>query len=203
MNAHRLIAVSILGLLAGITLTFALPAGQEPVGPDEEQALALARQDTARLGQEIRGLLMEEMKRGGLPGAVRACSTLAQQKTSEFLAAIGRPIRRVSLKLRNEANAPDAWERIQLVWFDRLNEQKKLPEEHWEVVEENGSRSLRYLKPIPIQGMCLSCHGPAESIPAEVKQVIRDDYPRDRAIGYKAGDVRGAISVTVPLPDAR
>ncbi|MBK7927605.1 MAG: DUF3365 domain-containing protein [Bryobacterales bacterium] len=47
--------------------------------------------------------------------------------------------------------------------------------------------------------VCLSCHGPAGSIPPEVKKILTERYPHDTATGYASGEVRGAIAVKVPL----
>lgn len=80
-----------------------------------------------------------------------------------------------SLKLMNPENAPDEFERESLVAF----EQKKILEESR--IETTGEmRYFRYIAPLFIEPACLKCHD---------KQ------------GYKVGDVRGAISVTVPMED--
>lgn len=60
-------------------------------------------------------------------------------------------------------------------------------------------RYHRLLKPIIIQGMCLSCHGSEEQIPEPVKKQIANSYSDDLATGYKAGELRGAFSVKIPV----
>jgi hypothetical protein len=55
------------------------------------------------------------------------------------------------------------------------------------------------MQPIRVQAMCLSCHGDPAGIPAEVKEILASRYPKDLATGYKAGDLRGAVSVRIPL----
>jgi signal transduction histidine kinase/ActR/RegA family two-component response regulator len=71
------------------------------------------------------------------------------------------------------ANAPDEWEAKAL---NRILAQR-LTEYH-EVLEESGQQSLRYIKPLLTAEPCLKCHA---------KQ------------GYKVGDIRGGIGVTVPM----
>jgi len=162
-----------------------------------QSPLERARLSAAGLADEIRGLLGEELKKGGFEGAVEACASKAQSATQAFAARERVRIRRVSLKHRNPAGAPDAWERRRL---RELEEQQKWGAPPGEVSEEvaaGGVKSLRYLKPITVQPMCLSCHGTADQIPAEVKSILRRRYPDDRATGYKAGELRGAISVVV------
>jgi hypothetical protein len=52
-----------------------------------------------------------------------------------------------------------------------------------------------------VQEKCLACHGdPAEIDPA-VRQVVAVTFPADAAVGYRAGDLRGAISVRVSAPE--
>ncbi len=78
-----------------------------------------------------------------------------------------------SLKLTNPENAPDEFEKNALLQFEK-NSMKELIS--IETVEN--SKYLRYISPLYIEKACLKCHA---------KQ------------GYKVGDVRGAISVTIPV----
>lgn len=77
-----------------------------------------------------------------------------------------------SLEPVNPTNAPDAWERAALVSFDNGET------EAWITTEESGTPVLRYMRPLVTENGCLTCHA---------KQ------------GYKVGDIRGAISVSVSL----
>lgn len=80
-----------------------------------------------------------------------------------------------SLKLVNPENAPDQFERESLIAF----EEKKVSERA--MVEKIDSiRYFRYIAPLYVERACLGCHE---------KQ------------GYRIGDVRGAISVTIPMED--
>jgi len=51
----------------------------------------------------------------------------------------------------------------------------------------------RFLAPIGVEPICLNCHGPAASIPPDVRAALSELYPDDRAIGYAVGDLRGAL----------
>ncbi|MBT6406447.1 MAG: DUF3365 domain-containing protein, partial [Rhodospirillaceae bacterium] len=44
---------------------------------------------------------------------------------------------------------------------------------------------------------CLACHG--AKIPAAVEEALKADYPNDKARGYKAGDIRGAFTISIPV----
>ncbi len=169
----------------------------------EAEALAAARQVAADLTGRLRDLLSRELAAGGFAGAVRVCAETAQQTTQEFAARAGHSVRRVSMKYRNVQDAPDAYERKKLEALEQLHARGQLPGEIAEVVSEAGQAYLRYLKPITIAAMCLNCHGPRESLKPEIRQVLDDRYPGDRAVGYRTGDFRGAVSVRIALSPGR
>jgi hypothetical protein len=68
-----------------------------------------------------------------------------------------------------------------------------------QVVTDSTGKHLHYAKAIAIQPMCLTCHGPADSISEGVKASLRVDYPLDQATGYRDGELRGAVVITRPL----
>jgi hypothetical protein len=151
------------------------------------------------LGQVLQQLLGEELKRGGVEGAVKSCSESAQAVTEEFARERELDIRRVSLKYRNQKDQPDEYEAARLKQWEAQAKAGKPPAAAAETVTVNGRRYLRYMKPILVQGMCLSCHGPREKLQAEVREIIDTRYPRDKATGYQAGELRGAFSVMVEI----
>jgi hypothetical protein len=51
--------------------------------------------------------------------------------------------------------------------------------------------------------MCLTCHGEKAKIPPAVRAVLAREYPDDHATGFSVGDVRGAVSVRIPLVPPR
>jgi len=165
--------------------------------PTPRQRAASAISDLSAL---LRELLSTELKAGGYPAAVQSCSETAQLVTEEFGHERGLEIRRVSLRPRNAKDQPDEYEAAKLKAWAALPA-AKLPAEDVETVTEEGRRYLRVMKPITLQAMCLGCHGSAAEISPEVRAVLAERYPRDKATGYKAGDLRGAFTVTVPLKD--
>lgn len=157
-----------------------------------------ARAAVKELGEKIRSLLAAELAAGGFEGAVGVCAEKAQAETKRYAAEHGIQIRRVSTKARNPLNRPDEWERARLEeWAAALQAGETLPE-----FTENGKADGEYrlLVPIRIQAMCLTCHGDDKQIPAAVKVLLKEHYPRDAAVNYRNGDLRGAFSVTLPRP---
>jgi PAS domain S-box-containing protein len=70
-------------------------------------------------------------------------------------------------------NAPDAWETAALKTFEDGNDEVHTVE------EINGEKYLRLMRPLPAEPGCLECHPSPQ--------------------GYRKGDVRGGISVSIPM----
>jgi hypothetical protein len=139
----------------------------------------------------------------GPVGAISICNEKAPQLLQEMRQQTGWDIRRVSLKTRNETTGtPDAWEARQLAEFNIRVANGAKPEtlEVGEIVTgADGKRSYRYMKALPVAEVCQTCHGAADSFSGDLKAALAKDYPRDRATGYTAGEVRGALTVKRPL----
>lgn len=140
---------------------------------------------------QLKSRLKAAMKDGGPVNAIEVCNItapdIASNLSNEFTWKIGR----TSLKTRNASNLPDSWEAQVLRQF----EQRKLSGEDISKLDyyENTEKGFRYMKAIPTQGLCLTCHG--ESIPEAVKVKLQELYPQDKATGFKAGDIRGAFTL--------
>ncbi len=81
-----------------------------------------------------------------------------------------------SLEPLNPANAPDPWERTALMAIrDGAGEVKGIQ-------RQDGKEVMRLMRPLPTEKPCLNCHA---------------------SQGYKVGDVRGGISVTVGMAPFR
>ncbi|MEK7724817.1 MAG: DUF3365 domain-containing protein, partial [Acidobacteriota bacterium] len=161
--------------------------------------VAEARKTADGLMQSVRGVLVELVKDGKFAEAADACSTMAQDMTKNYAESKEIEVYRVSLKYRNAMNRPDKLEKRQLKNFDKQAAENTLVKDYYEVVKSGNNRELLYMKPLIVQGMCLKCHGSESEIPADVKKIFAVNYPKDKAIGYKVGDVRGAITVRMPL----
>jgi len=150
------------------------------------------------LKQELQG----GMQDGGPVNAISVCNLSAPGIANTYSVRNGWDVGRTSLRLRNPANAPDAWERSVLVSFDERKAAGEDPAkmEHHEVVRQDGVKVLRYMKAIPTAKLCLACHG--ENIDSITRTRLEKLYPDDQALGYKAGDIRGAFSITQPLDTA-
>ena len=146
----------------------------------------------------LKSKLVQELQAGGPASAVHVCSQVAQQIADEH-SSESMQVRRVSLKVRNPKDEPDAWEQTRLRELHARHADEDLPDEQFFVVEQDDRRYARYLKPITIQKPCLNCHGPENQLSEEVKAKLAELYPQDEATGYQLGDLRGAVSVRAEL----
>lgn len=164
-----------------------------------------ARALSSELVQQLGAALKRELAANGPEGAVSVCRDMAPAIAGELSRQSGGRVARVSLKPRNPLlGEPDEWEQRVLADFDRRAANGEKPEslEFTEFVTEPHGRYFRYMKALPVQPLCLTCHGTADNIPGQVKQKLSIEYPRDRATGYRLGQVRGAVTIKQPLDRA-
>jgi hypothetical protein len=169
---------------------------------DVQVRVEAARQATAEFVKQLGGTMQREMQAGGPAAAMKVCRDEAPRIANEISLQKGWRITRVGTRVRNPMlGMPDAWEQGVLRAFEeRAVKGEKLEDmAYFEVVEEPAGKSLRFMKAIGLAPQCLACHGSSEQIAVPVRTRIQSLYPHDRAIGYKAGDLRGAVSIKQPL----
>jgi hypothetical protein len=168
---------------------------------DEAKLLDEARMVASSVPPKLAVVLQDAIAQNGLERAIDVCSERAPQLAREASEKTGWNIRRVSLRNRNPRAVPDAWERAVLLDFDQRAAAGENPAtlESGQIVSENGAKVYRYMKALPVQGLCLSCHGAPEKISPAVKARLNERYPKDSATGYSLGQVRGAMTIKRPL----
>jgi hypothetical protein len=71
-------------------------------------------------------------------------------------------------------------------------------------VTAGGRRYVHYMKPIFIgTPVCLQCHGAPDKLAPGVADALKALYPHDQATDYAIGDLRGAVSVKIPIESPR
>lgn len=185
-------------LLLGAACRDARPPAAVTMTPDSAD-LAVARDAAMALGGDLMSMLTSELARGGPAAAIAVCADSAQERTRRHQQT-GVMVRRVGTRVRNPANAPDSVERQVLGRFAAIIAEGSAPTDTAFVTGTSaGGTELRFLRPVRIQPPCLGCHGPADQLSPEARQVIASRYPNDQATGYAVGDLRGAISVRLAL----
>ena len=154
----------------------------------------LARAAAKELGMTLKGRLTATLQTQGPTGAVAVCCDEAPAIARAVSDRLGVRVGRTALRVRNPANAADAWEKSGLEKLGAMLSSGVQPADA-EVVEVVEGE-VRYLKPIVTEPLCLTCHG--DAIDAGLMEQIRAAYPTDVATGFKPGDLRGAFTVRVP-----
>lgn len=171
---------------------------------DDAPWLAEARSVASTVPPKLLSVLTEEIAKGGPASAIDVCRDKAPAMAKAASAQSGWAIKRVSLKNRNPKAVPDAWERAMLEEFDRRASAGEAPaslEASTTVTTPTGHTEYRYMKALPVQPVCLACHGTPESLAPEVSQQLHTLYPDDRAVGYALGQIRGAMTIRKLLPN--
>ena len=186
--------------LLAFALTAALPA-LPALAADEVQLLDEARKVATSIPPKLLEVLDDEIRKGGPENAIGVCREKAPQMAKAASEKTGWAIRRVSLENRNLKAAPDAWEKGVLEEFDRRAAAGDKPTglEKGELLTADGQQVYRYMKALPTQDLCLQCHGTADRISPAVQAKLQELYPNDKAVGYSAAEIRGAITLRKPL----
>lgn len=191
---RRLSAVLMSALLLVAGTTLAVQAGETnnaQMAELKKRALALIK----GFGMNLKGTLMQELKKNGPVSAIHVCNRKAEEIANIF-SVRGWSVGRTALKLRNAMqNTPDEWERETLKMFEKKLAAGADPKTliRAEIVEQDGRKVFRLMKAIIVQKPCLQCHG--TDIKQEVRDAIEASYPKDDATGFKLGQLRGAFTV--------
>ncbi len=183
-------------LFASQTL-YAEKEGAKHKGCDSEmkEVIKTGKEASMTLLKTLGGNMKKHMKAGGPKDALSFCSVNAAGLTADVSAKFGEgvDVKRITLKPRNPANMAEGSEKEILEALETLKRNGvKLPRY---LIQKEGS-GYKYYKPLVInKKVCLKCHGTSmeKGLMAEIKK----RYPTDKATGYKMGDLRGAIVVTI------
>jgi hypothetical protein len=181
--------------LFAIALLASLPALAD------DPYIADARKVASALPPKLLAVLSAEIAKSGPEGAISVCRDQAPQLAKAASEESGWAVRRVSLKNRNPKAVPDPWERAVLEDFDRRAAAGENPFalERGEIVADGGQKTYRYMKALPTQEPCLNCHGDPAAMKPAVREKLGALYPQDKAVGYRANEIRGAITLRKPL----
>ena len=176
----------------------AAPALAQDKNQDKNQELLQqARTVAMEIPPKLLAVLQTEIAKGGPEGAIGVCRDKAPAMAKAASEKSGWNISRVSLKNRNANAAPDAWEKAVLEDFDQRKAAGESPAtlEKGEIVTQGEVQTYRYMKALPTQSLCISCHGSPEQFSPSLKTKLHELYPEDKAIGYSVGEIRGAITL--------
>ncbi|RPH54046.1 MAG: DUF3365 domain-containing protein [Lysobacterales bacterium] len=173
---------------------YAVCSGAEPAQAPDPDLHAADRALAKQLATELKTALTKALQVSP-ESAIGVCKTRAPQIAAKISAENAVTIGRTSLRVRNPANAPSAWQREVLEEFQRRTDAGEVASamEYSAVIEADGYTAPRYMKAIVTEPLCVTCHG--QQLSPAVKQAIAAKYPADAATGFSVGDLRGAVYV--------
>ena len=175
---------------------FATPALAQNEAP--KQLVEQSRRIALKVSVQHRSQLVREMQLSGPLRSLLVCKYSCPEITSSQSRKTGWKVSMVSLKPRNSAlGMADVWEQKVLQDFDRRVAKGEKAEtlEFAEIVSEPQGKYFRYAQAIPVEPLCLTCHGARATLPDAVKAQLAIDYPFDRATGFSMGQVYGIVSI--------
>lgn len=162
---------------------------QLQVCPTEDQdkvmdILMLFLDSSKKVIEDAQGFInLEGKSHKGFIGAV-----YGRETSRDFFKKSGIEIKQTTLRYRNPDNAPDKFESKALKMF--LNPSYPEGKGYGEVVSKEGEPYYRYVLPIYVEKACLKCHGESDG---------KADPTGHMKEGYKVGEARWAVSVSMPL----
>lgn len=159
---------------------------------DGPPPLMRAKKAVKQLAGTLKKRLGAALRDGGPPAGIAACKLVAQDLTAAVSADTGVRVGRSSLRLRNPANTGPEWVQELLTEWGEGRVSAYQPGH----ATEDGT--LRFWKPIPVDGVCLNCHARPDALLPEIREALETAYPEDRATGFQYGDLRGVFWAEVP-----
>lgn len=180
-----------------VAVAVVMVAGCAKPSPEANaQALAQADEAATTLGRTLKARLQAALPQG-VEQAMSVCADEAQAMGAKVAAEQEAKVGRSSLRVRNPKNEGPDWVRA---WLQAQGERPAAGVEGFARIEETASGPVaRVLKPIAVEPACVLCHGAPESLAPEVKEILAERYPQDRATGYQVGDLRGALWAERPV----
>lgn len=181
-----------------VALTSAMLSAQAPSSWPIKEAPAelrpvIARADLmiATMHDSVLRELADTFDAGGADRAILSChieSGLVAQRIGREGIAAGR----TSDRLRNPTNAPKPWA-AHLVKANAGRMARDVDGFAVDLGEKVG-----VLRPIAQRPICASCHGSAAELSQAVRSELVERYPTDKALGFKAGEIRGWYWLEIP-----
>ncbi|HEY9128967.1 MAG TPA: DUF3365 domain-containing protein [Sulfurovum sp.] len=144
------------------------------------------------LGGTLKSQLQTHMQadKTGL-SAIGFCSARAEEITKEVNEKLPEhaSVRRTALHIRNVKNKPDPLDIEVMKAYEKSIADNTFQPNNIKMIKDVDT--TRIYKPLVTQGVCLKCHG--SNINKDIQEIITAHYPKDEAMGFKEGSLRGVI----------
>ena len=179
---------TLITLPALLALT-ACGSGADKAAEADVSAKSVALAD--QFQKQLQGELKAALEAGGPIQALSVCHQAAPAIAADLSTQSGAEVRRISLKPRNPGAAVDGEMLEKLTALNAAPMKDGKPA----TMQWNSNGQTHWVRAIPMQEKpCAACHG--TNIAPEVKAKIAELYPDDTAVGFKPGDMRGAIAIS-------
>ncbi|MEZ5715933.1 MAG: DUF3365 domain-containing protein [Paracoccaceae bacterium] len=179
-----------LACVAAATLAGMALAADKPALVEEGKGVIM------QFGGALKGELKAAIDAGGPVNGIAVCNEKAPAIAEQVSGAAGWSVARSSHRLRNPANAPDAFTAATIEDFLKREAAGEKPEDlaRAEIVTEDGHQVFRLVKAIPTGAVCLNCHG-GDQVKPPVVEKLAELYPADQARGFAEGQMRGVFTL--------
>jgi len=154
----------------------------------EKRGMEIAKTSQQALGKNLK----TQLQKNGVIGALEFCNIEAIPITDSMATVHNATLKRVSDKPRNPNNQANE---VELHHINTFKNQLAEGKEITPIYTKQGDQ-VEFYTPIITNGMCLLCHGtPGEELEYTNLTNIKKHYPKDKAVGYGANEVRGIWSI--------
>jgi hypothetical protein len=189
-------------LVAGLLLPAGPPPAQSPspwptykisqAPPELRRQIQRADLVIISLQDAMLAELSRDMEQGGPALAIRACHLDTTTVAYRIAKQEGIQAGRTSDRLRVPTNTPKPWAAPLVAQYAG----KRAADVEGFAVDL-GDR-VGVLRPMAERPLCASCHCDRDKLDPRVRQELDERYPRDRALNFQPGEVRGWFWVEVP-----
>ena len=163
-----------------------------------DEVKEIASKATKEFNSQLKKELKKAKRADGTKGMTDFCINDSMKMLESFNKKLGSKvdIKRVSLNNRNEKAKVLEDEKKILQSFDLIQKSDAyLPKQIVQIVDDN---TYKVYSPIEMKSRdCKKCHGLENKVDKESKKRFSQTYKNNNAYGYKSGDVRGAVVVTI------
>ncbi len=154
---------------------FTVGCSKISTAPNRSPLAAAADSFQTALQKELQAAMLH----GGPVEAVAVCAERAPILRADTEREFGVHLGRASSRRRNPSPATPTWVSV---WLD---------------AHPSGGPGIddgtHLLRPLLAGDVCLKCHGDPQTFSPELRSKIGQLYPNDKAVGFKAGDLRGVL----------
>ncbi len=168
----------------------------------EELTLIKVKEIALKASSELESVLKKELKKAKRENGTKAMTEFCIDKSMKIVEEIDKKygpkvsIKRISLNNRNEKAKALSSEINILKSFDLIEKSDAYqPKQIVQIVDDN---TYKVFSPIEMKSRdCKKCHGLEKKVDKESKKRFSDVYKNEKAYGYKSGEIRGAIVISI------